>query len=147
MSLTNDVRVELYSFFRDAGRAPDIAELASAVSASPEETTAALLSLAAEDVIALWPGTQDVWLAHPFCARGGAFTVRAGARQWEAICIWDALGVLAVVESDGTVRTGCPDCGEQLVVGVTHGDIWGPPEAVVHFGVPSRLWYEDVGFT
>ncbi len=106
-----------------------------------------LRELAAQDVIAFEPDTEDLWLVHPFYAADAPFSVTSGQRQWQAICIWDTLGILALVQSDGEVTTRCPDCGELLQVTIEDRLVQGPPQAVVHFGIPASRWYEDIGYT
>jgi len=141
------VRVELYRSFVERCRAPSADELARVLDMSQEEVRASLRELAEQDVIAFRPGTEELWLAHPFCATEAPFRVTAGSREWDAICIWDALGILALVEADGEVRTSCPDCRGPLDLDVVDGRLRVPSEAIVHFGVPARQWYEDVGYT
>jgi Alkylmercury lyase len=147
MTIANDVRVEIYRSFTDECRAPTPKEMAQRLNVSIEDARSGLSELAEQDVIAFHPGTQDLWLAHPFCASSAPFTVHSKERTWDAICVWDALGILALVERDGFVSTACPDCNETLEIEVRDGVARTSTEAVVHFGVPARDWYADVGFT
>lgn len=143
----NDVRAAVYRSFVETGRPPMPVELAAAAGVPLAEVEDALHELAAADVIALVPGTTFVWLAHPFSAAAAPFRVASRDLVWDAICIWDALGILALVEADGRVTTACPDCGEALGVEVRDGTALAPDDYVVHYGVPARRWYEDVGYT
>jgi hypothetical protein len=145
--VVNDVRVELYRAFIEENRAPTLVQMAAALDISHEEVERAVNELATRDIIALHPDTQDPWMVHPFLSGEGPFTVTSGERRWDAICIWDALGILALIEIDGEVRTICPDCREALSVKVLQGEVQAEDDAVVHFGVPARDWYEDIGFT
>ena len=145
--MINTVRVSIYRWFRDEGRAPLPQELAAECALTLEEVEAALRDLHDSDVIVLAPGTSLIWLAHPFSALDAPFRVQSAARSWNAICIWDALGVLALLGSDGDVRTICPDCGDALEVEVRDRSIVDDSDHVVHFGVPAARWYEDVGYT
>lgn len=145
--MANDVRVEIYRSFVEDCRAPSRAEIAARLDTSEDDVAAGLAELARTDVIAFGPGTEDLWLAHPFCATDAPFEVTAGARLWKSICVWDALGILALVGADGSVETDCPDCGERLRIEVSAGEVVAPRGTVVHFGVPARGWYEDVGYT
>lgn len=144
---TDEVRVALYRSFVESGRPPMPADLAAAAGISTDEVEAALRELASQDVIALLPGTSFVWLAHPFSAAAGPYRVTSGDRSWDAICIWDALGILAVVGRDGRVDGRCPDCAGELTVSVQGGVVSAPEPYVAHYGVPARRWYEDVGYT
>jgi hypothetical protein len=144
--ITNRVRVHVYRSFVERSRPPMPLETAAALGITPDEVTAALQRLHDDDVIVLMPGTSFVWLAHPFSALSAPFEVHAGDKRWDAICIWDALGVLAVVGRDGRVRTLCPDCAEPLELEVRDGRV-DASDHVVHFGVPAARWYEDVAYT
>jgi Alkylmercury lyase len=142
----NDVRVEIYSGFIERARPPMPVDIATKLGVEIEEVEAALRRLHDDDVIVLAPGTHFVWLAHPFSAQASPFRVRARDRLWDAICIWDALGIFAVLEAPGTMTTSCPDCGEPLELKVEDGQL-ATSDYIVHHGVPARRWYEDVGYT
>ena len=147
MNEVNDVRVELYRFFIEEQRAPEPREIAGRLQMTVDGVASALRALAAADVIAFVPTTEDVWLAHPFCATPSPFKVEVDDRRWEAICVWDALGIPALLGSDGSVSTSCPDCGQPMALEIVGGEIVAPSTFLVHFGVPAARWYEDVGFT
>jgi Alkylmercury lyase len=144
---TEEVRVEIYRSFVEESRAPMPAEMAARLDIPIDRVENALEELHETDVIALAPGTHHVWLAHPFSALDAPFQVRSAERAWDAICIWDALGVLALLDTDGSVTTSCPDCGDALRVEVVDGKAVSSGEEIVHFGVPASRWYEDVGYT
>lgn len=144
---SDEVRVDIYRSFVETGRPPMPGDVAVERGVPLEEVEAAIHQLARDDVIALIPGTSFVWLAHPFSAAAAPFRVTAGERSWDAICIWDALGILALVGSDGRVDTRCPDCGDPLAVEVRDGDMVAPDGYLAHYGVPANRWYEDVGYT
>ena len=142
----NAIRVEIYRSFVNEGRAPMPVDIASKLGISATEVEAGLNQLNQDDVIALVPGTHFIWLAHPFSATHAPFRVQGETGHWDAICIWDALGVLALTNQDGRVTTSCPDCGENLTLEVNGGAI-GPSDYIIHFEVPARRWYEDIGHT
>jgi hypothetical protein len=143
----DEVRVAVYRSFLDTGRPPMPVELAASAGVSLGDVEDVLRQLAADDVIALIPGTTFVWLAHPFSAAAAPFSASSGGRSWDAICIWDALGILAIAGTDGRVDTACPDCGQRLTVEVQGGEAVAPEGVVAHYGVPANRWYEDVGYT
>ena len=68
-----------------------------------------------------------------------------GERSWFANCIWDALGICALLDRDGTVETECEDCGESQSLAVRNGKVEG--EGVAHFLVPAADFWDDIGFT
>src|SRR5688500_3743362 len=102
VSLVNGVRVAVYRSFIDASRAPEPEDVADQLGCTLDDVTAALRELHEQDVIVLRPGTASIWLAHPFCDSDAPFEVAAQDQTWDAICIWDALGILSLLKSDGT---------------------------------------------
>jgi hypothetical protein len=97
-------------------------------------------------VIVLAPGTANIWLANPLCATPSPFAVEAGGRSWWGVCVWDALGIPAMLGADGSVSTRCPDCQEPIELVVRDGSLL-PVEAVIHFAVPAARWWENIAFT
>jgi Alkylmercury lyase len=144
--LDRRVRLHIYEQFLEDGRPPTAAETGSALGLSNDEAVRSYHRLADRRVIVLEPGTVDIWMANPLSARPTPFRAEVGARWWYGACIWDALGILAMVRVDGTVRTACPDCDEPLVLTVSNSDIGGDP-GVAHFAVPAARWWDDIGYT
>ena len=141
----DDVRVEVYRFFVERGRPPVIPEIGRALSLQSDAVEASLRQLADARVLVLAPGTPYIWMANPLCALPSPFAVRARGRDWWGICIWDALGIVAMLGGDGAVSTHCPDCLEPLELRVAGGEI-EPSESVIHFAVPAAHWWDDIGF-
>jgi hypothetical protein len=94
-------------------------------------------------------GSHEIHAYNPFCAVATDFRVRAGGRDWWAICGWDALGVPPALGVHGEVMTDCGDqCGERLRITVGRGgDAYADDGAVLHVGVPARAFWEDIYFT
>jgi len=141
----NDIRVRIYDHFVRHGRPPLAVELAGELDVSSAEVEGAFRRLADDHLLVLAPGTHHIWLANPLCALPSPFSVATQGRQWWGACIWDALGILAMLGSDGTVSTACPDCSAPMQVGVRGGEVAG--EGVVHYAVPAARWWDDIGFT
>jgi hypothetical protein len=140
-----DVRLALYRFFVDRGRAPIPAELADQLRAEPVDVETALQRLADAHAIVLAPGSTYVWMANPLSAIPTPFPVETRGREWFGNCIWDALGIVAMLGDEGHVRTWCPDCGDAMSLEVRDGEVAG--EGLIHFAVPAAQWWEDIGFT
>jgi hypothetical protein len=68
-------------------------------------------------------------------------------RQWYGNCIWDALGVISMLQVDGKVVTSCGCCGEEMTVTVTGKKATPQPDGIVHFALPARRWWDDIVFT
>jgi hypothetical protein len=82
-----------------------------------------------------------------------AFRVQVGDRSYYANCIWDALGIPAMLagagrSADARIETQCTDCSAPLGLAVDAGrlttDVAG---TVAHFAVPAARWWADIVFT
>ncbi len=138
------VRASVIRTLRDFARAPSAAAIASSLGAGEAAVVSALHALADGHRLALLPGTDSVWMAHPFSAVASDFLVRVGDRQWYANCVWDGLSILALF-GDGTLDTHSPATGEAMRFDVAAGQVIG--EGLVHFLVPARSFWDDIGFT
>ena len=143
--LDNRVRLEIYERFLGNGRPPTAAETAAALGLAEGEAEASYRRLEQARVIVLAPGTTNVWMAHPLSAVPTPFLVESERGDWWGNCVWDGLGVVAMLGRNGRVTTWCPDCGEQLVFEIGEGEL-APVEAVVHFAVPAVHWWDNIAF-
>src|ERR1700740_1136952 len=115
-SRDSEIRQWIYRHFARTGRAPSPVESAREFVMMPHEVEHALNRLQREaDALVLIPGSPYIWMAEPFSAVPTSFLVRSGARQWWGNCIWDALAILALVGTDGSVFTACPHSGQPLL--------------------------------
>src|SRR5512139_609940 len=138
------VRSSVLQSLRDTSRATAVAALAASLGESESAISAALRALADAHRLVLLPGTDSIWMAHPFSAVATDFLVIIGDRQWYANCVWDGLSILALL-GDGTLETHSPATGEPIRFTVTDGEVLG--EGLVHFLVPARRFWVDIGFT
>ncbi len=145
-ALDLDVRREIYEGFLTTGRALTIGEIARRLGRRDLEVGEALQRLAGAHALVLQPASGDVLMANPFSAVPTAFVVSSAGRSWWGNCIWDGLGILAMLGADGSVATACPDCGEALTLSVRNGRVDGD-SCLAHFAVPARSWWDDVVFT
>ena len=143
----DDVRLHILRELIAGGAAPSVGDTAAALGAPASDAAAAYDRLAANRVIVLRPGTRDVLMAAPLSAVPTPHVVRmADGRSHYGNCVWDALGVIAMVGRDGDVETVCADCETPLTLTVRGGTL-EPTDAVVHFAVPAARWWEDIVFT
>lgn len=140
------VRSALYTHFVEHGRSPTTSQLADELSLDASQIEQALRDLSAGHAIVLVPGQMRVWMAPPFSAMPTRHRVRIGDRQWWAPCIWDALGIPAMLGSDGHVITECPYSRSMLEVSVKDSALLDN-DGAVHFLVPAAEWWTDLGFT
>lgn len=147
MALDTDVRLHVMQRFVEDGAPPTAEQTALALGLSVPEVDGAFRRLADGHVFVLEPGTLDIWMANPLCARPTSFRVHVGERSWWGTCVWDSLGILAMLGTDGFVSTTCPDCGEPLSLRVEGGNVRAEPSAIGHFAVPAVRWWDDIGYT
>ncbi len=140
------VRVAIYRFFVDRGRPPVPLELCEMVDTDQASVEASLRRLHDNHTIVLAPGTPYIWMANPLSAVPTPFVAETSEKRLYGNCIWDALGIVAMLGGTGSVSTWCPDCREPLQVKV-EDDHLVSGEGMVHFAIPAARWWDDIGFT
>jgi hypothetical protein len=141
-----EVRRIVYDSFITHGISSSRDEVAARLDLPESEVAASFERLAAAHMLVLQPASGQVLMANPFSAVPTGFHVKSGSGAWWANCIWDALGILAMIAQDGTVETSCPDCGEALTLRVADGEL-APSNSIVHFAVPAAHWWDNIVFT
>ncbi len=141
-----NVRRIVYDAFISRGVAALRAEVAAQLSLPDPDIAASFERLAEGHVLVLQPESREILMANPFSAVPTSFQVTSGAKSWWGNCIWDALGIIAMIGGNGAVETSCPDCGEALTLTVEDGHLLGT-EAIAHFAVPAARWWDDIVFT
>jgi Alkylmercury lyase len=145
-ALLRDVRLYIYRQFIETSTAPSAADAAAALSLDTADADAAFRALADARMIVLRPGTTTIWMAMPFSNLPTPFNVISGGRAYYANCAWDAFGIAALLREDARVFTTCPDCGGALERKIAGGRL-AETRGLVHFALPPRRWWDDIGFT
>ena len=96
--------------------------------------------------IAPTPDGTAVWMANPFSAVETTYPVETPHMRCYANCAWDALGVPAILGTDGWTKTECAESGTPLEFGVRGGVLEGD-DGVIHLVTPLRDAWVDIGFT
>ena len=136
-----------------AGDQPSPASVAAAVGIDEPAAAAAFDRLAAGRAIVLGSDSRDLLMAAPFAGTPTDHRVHVGGRAYYANCVWDALGIPAMLAAAGRpagakITTRCPDCAATIHLTVDGAQVVADPvEPVVHFAVPAARWWEDIGFT
>ncbi len=144
--LERQVRRTVYEAFILEARPPMRAEIAARLGLPESDVTQAFARLAAGRVLVLQPGSGEVLMANPFSAVPTPFLVEADSLRWWGNCIWDGLGIPAMVGADARLLTSCPDCGQAISLEIGDGAV-GAAQAVAHFVVPAAGWWDDIVFT
>jgi alkylmercury lyase-like protein len=146
-SAASDSALRLYilRYFIDGGRAPTVVEMAAALRASTRTIRAGLRRLEQTHAFCLQEN-GELWRAAPFSAVPTAFPVEAGNRRWWGNCIWDALGIPAMLARDATIDAACGCCNHRMVLEVSKRKLHAPA-GIIHIAVPACHWYDDIAFT
>lgn len=110
------------------------------------EVKASLERLASGKVLVLQPESREVLMAPPFSAIPTPFAVLAADRMYFGNCIWDALGIPAMLSCDARVETSCGCCGEAMSMTIADQSLQ-TSEGLVHFAIPARRWWEDIVYS
>ena len=141
-----DIRSFVYDHIVASGLSPTLAEVATHFGTTRDVARQELGALKIGKTILVHPESGEIWMAGPFSAAKTDYQVVAGDRSWWANCAWDMLGIPMVLNEAVQCRTRCTDCGTSMTIDCSPSH---PPtvDAVVHFLVPARRWYEDIAFT
>ncbi|MFO7573462.1 MAG: organomercurial lyase [Gaiellaceae bacterium] len=142
-----DVRRHVYFATVAGGRPPSPSEAAVALQRSEDEVAKSYRRLHDAHALVLFPGSAEIWMANPFCFGATPHRVTAGGRSWTGTCAWDALGIPGALHGDGRVESECACCGDRLSLEVVDGELTTGRDLIVHFLVPARRWWDDIGFT
>ena len=141
------IRSHVYASFVRNGSAPSVSETAAALDLPEAAAAAAYRRLHDAHALVLQPAGTEIRMLNPFSAVETTYRVEAGGRSWFANCAWDALGIPAALHADGRIESACPDCAEPLELEVVDGELFRGAGLLVHFVVPARRWWDDIGFT
>jgi Alkylmercury lyase len=144
--LDRDARLFVYRHFIEQGNPPSVSQTAEALECSVEDAENAFRRLETQRVLVFAPGTREIWMANPLSAFPTPFWVETQQGSWWGSCIWDALGIPAMLNENASISTSCADCGERLELQVEDGALQ-PVEGVAHFAVPARRWWQNIGYT
>ena len=141
-----EIRAFVYQHFADTTHAPGVEEVAAHFALSREEAAAAYEGLHQSHALYLKPGTHEILMANPFSGVETLFKVRANERTYFANCAWDSLGIPAALHAQAEIEASCAQSGEPIHLRVSGGGVQGS-EALVHFLIPFREWYNDLTST
>jgi len=144
-TLDKEVRRYVYDHVMREGLPPTVAEAASALSMTSDAVGASFQRLADGNILVLQQGTGEILMANPFSAVPTPFLVRAAGRSWYGNCIWDAMGIPAMLKQDVTIEASCGCCGTAMRLSVLEGSLEEAP-GIAHFAIPAAHWWDDIVF-
>jgi hypothetical protein len=140
-----DVRHLIYNTAMRNGAPPRASEVAMTLGISVDDVLASFRRLAEGRVVVLQHDGGEILMANPFSAVPTPFVVEAGDLFTYGNCIWDALGIPAMLGRDAKITASCADCGTAAEIFVEDGQVRG--EGLVHFAIPAAKWWNDIVFT
>jgi alkylmercury lyase-like protein len=144
-TLDKEVRRYVYDRVMREGLPPTAAEAASALSTTSDAVGASFQRLADGHILVLQQGTGEILMANPFSAVPTPFLVRGEGRSWYGNCIWDAMGIPAMLKQDVTIDASCGCCGTAMQLSVFDGSLEEAP-GIAHFAIPAAHWWDDIVF-
>ena len=141
-----ELRIHIYDVLLDRGSPPRLAELAREYHVAEHDVRQAIADLKIGKTVLPHPRTGEIWMAGPFASEPTPYKVAGKRTTWFANCAWDMLGVAMITKEWVSIDARCGDCDEPILLGADHET---PPreDLVVHFLLPARQWYDDIGFT
>ena len=140
------VRSHIYDSCIKRGKPPSISELSEQMNVPTGRIQDALSYLADAHMLVLQKDSGELLMANPFSAVPTPFLVETPQFSCYGNCIWDSLGIAAMLNQDVRIQTSCADCGGALEVSIVDGEVRGDPE-IVHFAIPAHHWWDDIVFT
>jgi hypothetical protein len=139
--------VYVYDQILARGTPPTSSDIAAHFDTTPDEALRALREMKFGKTVLPNPRTGEIWMAGPFSAVPTPYEVSADGVRWWANCAWDMLGIPVVADRRVHIDASCTDCGAPMAFDVDPMRPTLDVEGVVHFLLPARRWYDDIGFT
>jgi len=147
MDFDTAVKMTIYETIARTTQAPTSAEVAQALSTSPEAVAAALERLHQKRLLVPEPGDPSrIRMAPPFSGVETSFRVKVQDKVYYANCAWDALGIAAALQADALIEASDGYSGEPMLLEVRKGQPV-PQSCVIHFAVPAAQWWDDILYT
>jgi len=144
---TFDQQVRHYAYDQTmkAGVPPTVAETVAALSTIPAEVEVSFHRLAEAHMLVLQRDTGEILMANPFSAVPTPFLAQVDGRTYYGNCIWDVMGIPAMLKRDAFIQTSCGDCGTSMTLRIVDGSL-EPALGIAHFAVPAAHWWTDIVF-
>lgn len=145
IALDKVVRSHVYDYVMRAGLLPTIAETSAALARSSDEIRVSFQRLADGHIVVLQKGSGEILMANPFSAVPTPFLVKVGERSYYGNCIWDAMGIPAMLKQDASIEASCGCCSTAMNLKITNGSLEGT-RGIAHFAIPAAHWWDDIVF-
>src|SRR5215471_12371116 len=123
------VRRYIYEHFVRHRQAPTMLQCAQALASDVSHIQAAFRRLAEGKALVL-QNNGEILMAEPFSAVPTAFYVEVGTDAWWGNCMWDALGIPAMLKQDARIVTACGCCNDAMTVEIRNSELCNASEVV-----------------
>lgn len=137
------VRSAVFDVLVGGSANPTPSDVAAKTGLAVDVVGESLRRLCTEHRLVLSAQGDRVVMAHPFSGVPTDYQSQIGDKKWWANCGWDAFAILALL-GDGSVLSRSAG-GSTSTWTVRNGVV--SPEGLVHFVVPPRRFWDDIGFT
>jgi hypothetical protein len=144
VAIDQRVRFHVYDATMRSGTPPSSEAVAAAMQSDRASVAESFGRLAEGHVLVLQRDGGEILMAPPFSAVPTPFVVETPRYSTYGNCIWDALGIAAMLGTDAKIVTSCGDCGTAEEVVVEVGAVRG--DGIIHFALPARRWWDDIVF-
>ena len=141
-----EIRAFVYRHFAETTHPPDLEETAFNFKLNHEQAVSFYEELHRRHAFFLKPGTHDILMANPFSGMETSFKVYANEKTYFANCAWDSLGIPAALHANAEIESVCAQTGVPIRLRVS-GQQVESSNALVHFLIPFKNWYDDLVFT
>ena len=147
MDVLTRVKLAIYDHFVTTTDAPTVSDIAQTLNAPVSDIQAAFDELHTKRLLVPEPGDATrIRMAAPFSAVPTSFKVHTQGKRYDANCVWDGLGILAALHTDGMVRARDGHSREAMTLVIRDGSP-KPTPCVIHFAVPAAHWWDDAIYT
>jgi hypothetical protein len=141
-----EVRRLIFDTLMRTGKALQSGDVASTLGIPRDSARESIQRLADAHMLYLQRASGEILMAGPFSAVPTAFQVESLGVSYWGNCIWDALGIPAMLHQDAHITTACGDCGERMQLSIEGGNL-APAEGIIHFAIPARRWWDNLVYT
>ncbi len=142
-ALDAEVRNYVYDTVMKTGKIPTLSETAVALSTTEDLVRSSFNRLSDGHILVLQKGVGEILMANPFSAVPTPFLVKTEGYSYYGNCIWDAMGVPAMLNRDAVIETSCGCCSTAMKVEIKNGEIIDP-KGIAHFAIPATRWWDDI---
>ena len=146
--LTREVRKFIYDEFVATSHPPIAQRVADQFEISRSDAVHLFHILEKERQLTLIPGTDRIFMAHPFSAVATPFRCRLRTgREYFINCSFDTLACYATLAgAPMTISSFCHRTGTQIEIMLNCRKVeWFHPEGtVVYLGIPARHWWRNI---